>query len=78
MRKANVPVTYTVLPSAVLAFSVMDSLVPPLLAEISVRYNTDQATTTQVAAAHFISPPIHASLLGRLGDGFGRRRTLAR
>jgi EmrB/QacA subfamily drug resistance transporter len=76
VRKSNLAVTYGVLLSAVLAFSVMQSLVLPVLAEISVRYDTDQATTTWVATAYLISASICTPLLGRLGDGFGRRRTL--
>jgi hypothetical protein len=76
MRGANLTVIYTVLLSAVVAFSVMQPSVP-VLAEISVRYDVDQPTTAWVATVYLLSSSILAPLLDRLGDGFARRRTPA-
>jgi MFS family permease len=69
--------TLTVLVSGVLVFSTMQSLVVPVLAQISERFHSDQATTTWVVTAYLLSASICTPLLGRIGDGHGKRRTLA-
>ncbi|MFT4008972.1 MAG: MFS transporter [Nocardioidaceae bacterium] len=69
--------TYAVLVCGVLTFSTMQPLVVRILAEISDRYDSDQATSTWVVTAYLLSASICTPLLGRIGDGIGKRRTLA-
>lgn len=75
-KSSSLGVIGIVLMAAGGAFSVLQSLVVPVLAEISTRYDADQATTSWVVTAYLISAAVCTPLLGRIGDSVGKRRTL--
>lgn len=75
-RRGDERVTFAVLAVAVASFVMLQSLVVPVLAQIQVEYETDQATVTWVLTAYLLSASIATPLVGRLGDAVGKRRVL--
>lgn len=69
-------VTYTVLAVAVTAYSMLQSLVIPVLPTIQGEYGTDQSTVTWVLTAYLLSASICTPLIGRIGDALGKTQTL--
>ncbi|WP_211225785.1 MFS transporter [Nocardioides alkalitolerans] len=75
-RKGSLPVTYAVLTVAVSAFTLLQSMVVPVLATIADELETDQATVTWVLTAYLLSAAICTPLVGRIGDVVGKQRML--
>ncbi|ANH38758.1 Multidrug resistance protein stp [Nocardioides dokdonensis FR1436] len=69
-------VTFAVLAVAVSSFVMLQSLIIPVLAQVQVQYETDQATVTWVLTGYLLSASIATPLIGRLGDAIGKRRML--
>lgn len=68
--------TFVVLVAAVTSFSMLQSLLVPVLAELERQFDTDQQTVTWVLTAYLLSASILTPLLGRIGDMVGKRRML--
>ncbi|MCU1514897.1 MAG: transporter [Microbacteriaceae bacterium] len=68
--------TFAVLGFATLSFSLLQSLLNPVLPTIQHDLHTDQSTVTWVITAWLLSAAIATPLLGRVGDMVGKRRTL--
>lgn len=64
------------LATAAASFSLLQSLIVPVLARIQVELDTDQATVTWVLTAYLLSASICTPLLGRIGDVVGKVRML--
>lgn len=75
-RRGDERTTFAVLAVAVASFVMLQSLVVPVLAQLQVEYETDQATVTWVLTAYLLSASIATPLVGRLGDAVGKRRVL--
>ena len=75
-RHGDERITFAVLAVSVGSFVMLQSLVVPVLAQIQVQYETDQATVTWVLTAYLLSASIATPLVGRLGDAVGKRRVL--
>ncbi|WP_306208658.1 MFS transporter [Actinoplanes sp. RD1] len=69
-------VTFTVLAAAAAAFSLMQSLVTPVLPTIRQDLHTDAGTVTWVLTAWLLSASVSTPLLGRVADMVGKDRTL--
>ncbi|GIH15613.1 MFS transporter [Rugosimonospora africana] len=68
-----------ILPVLILAafsFSVIQSLVAPVLPEIQRELHTTQSTVTWIITAYLLSASIFTPILGRLGDRVGKDKVL--
>jgi EmrB/QacA subfamily drug resistance transporter len=69
-------ITFVVLAAAVAAFSLMQSLITPVLPTIQHDLHTSAATVTWVLTAWLLSASIATPLMGRIGDMIGKERVL--
>ena len=69
-------VTFAVLTTGVSAYSVLQSLVIPVLPTIQHSLHTSQSAVTWVLTAYLLSASIFTPILGRIGDIVGKKRTL--
>ncbi len=67
-------VTFAVLATGVGAWSLMQSLVIPVLTTLQQRLHTSQDTVTWILTAYLLSASIMTPILGRLGDLYGKKR----
>lgn len=73
----GVPAGFTAaLASAVLAFSMMQTLLVPALPVLSAELGLDSATAGWVLTAYLLSGAVAAPVIGALGDRHGHRRVL--
>lgn len=75
--KANNTVTFGVLAVATSSFSMLQSLIVPVLAQVQLEFGTSQTTVTWVLTAYLLSASICTPLFGRIGDVVGKSRMLA-
>jgi len=68
--------TFAVLAVSISSFSLLQSLIVPVLTTIEREFETDQATVTWVLTAYLLSASISTPLLGRIGDVVGKTRML--
>jgi len=68
--------TFAVLAMAAVTFAVLQSLVAPALPEIQRELHTSATSVTWVLTAYLLSASILTPIVGRLGDMFGKERTL--
>ncbi len=57
-----------------IAYSVLQSLVTPVLPTIQREYHTSQNTVTWVLTVYLLSASVFTPILGRIGDKIGKRR----
>ncbi|SDS79036.1 drug resistance transporter, EmrB/QacA subfamily [Nocardioides scoriae] len=69
-------VTYLVLCAGVASFSLLQSMVNPVLPTIEAALDTDQATVTWVLTAYLLSASVFTPIIGRVGDKVGKERML--
>jgi MFS family permease len=69
-------VTFAVLTTAVTSFTLLQSLIIPVLPLIQDHFDTTQNTSTWVLTAYLLSASICTPLLGRVGDAVGKKRML--
>jgi EmrB/QacA subfamily drug resistance transporter len=69
-------VTFAVLTTAVSSFTLLQSLIIPVLPLIQDHFGTTQNTSTWVLTAYLLSASICTPLLGRIGDAVGKKRML--
>jgi len=69
-------ITFAVLAAAASSFSLLQSLIVPVLARIQVEFHTSQTTVTWVLTAYLLSASICTPLMGRVGDVVGKVRML--
>ena len=75
--KASHPgIIFAVLAAGTASFSLLQSLLNPVLPTIQRDLGTDQTTVTWVLTAWLLAAAIATPLLGRIGDMIGKRRTL--
>ena len=75
--RGRAAITFAVLAVSVSAFSLLQSLIVPVLAQIEREYDTDQATVTWILTGYLLSASIATPLIGRVGDVVGKTRMLA-
>lgn len=75
-RRSSYQVTFAVLLLGTTAYSLLQSLVTPVLATIQHDLHTTQNTVTWVLTAYLLSASIFTPILGRVGDIVGKERML--
>src|SRR3954452_14903979 len=75
-RRADYRVTFVVLCLGVASFSLLQSMVNPVLPTIEGALHTDQATVTWVLTAYLLSASVCTPIIGRIGDKVGKERML--
>lgn len=75
-RRTDYRVTFVVLCVGVSSFSLLQSMVNPVLPTIQAALNTDQATVTWVLTAYLLSASVFTPIVGRVGDKVGKERML--
>ena len=73
-RRAHYQVTFVVLLIGVAAYSLLQSLVLPVLPTIQHSLHTSQDTVTWVLTAYLLSASVFTPILGRIGDMVGKER----
>ena len=68
--------TFLVLCVGVSSFSLLQSMVNPVLPTIEAALDTDQATVTWVLTAYLLSASVFTPIIGRIGDKVGKERML--
>jgi len=74
--RSRYQVTFTVLLLGTIAYSLLQSLVSPVLPTIQHDLHTSQNTVTWVLTAFLLSASIFTPILGRVGDMVGKERML--
>jgi EmrB/QacA subfamily drug resistance transporter len=67
-------VTFVVLGASFFSYSVLQSLVAPVLATIAHDLHTTENTVTWVLTAYLLSASVFTPILGRIGDMYGKER----
>jgi len=75
-RRTDYRVTFLVLCVGVSSFSLLQSMVNPVLPTIEAALDTDQATVTWVLTAYLVSASVFTPIIGRIGDKVGKERML--
>jgi len=75
-RRTDYRVTFAVLCVGVSSFSLLQSMVNPVLPTIEAALDTDQATVTWVLTAYLLSASVFTPIIGRIGDKVGKERML--
>lgn len=70
------PLPFAALLTAVLSFSLMQTMVVPALPDIQRQLGASTTAASWVLSAFLLSASVATGLLGRLGDMFGKRRLL--
>src|SRR4051794_21554665 len=73
-RRTSHQVTFAVLAAGVTAYSLLQSLVTPVLPTIQEDLHTNQNTVTWVLTAYLLSASIFTPIMGRVGDMIGKER----
>src|SRR6201992_3381118 len=73
-RRAHHQVTFLVLVTGVTAYSLLQSLVVPVLTTIQHQLHTSQDAVTWVLTAYLLSASIFTPIMGRVGDMIGKER----
>ncbi len=68
--------TYAVLCAGVSSFSLLQSMVNPVLPTIQAALDTDQRTVTWLLTAYLLSASVFTPIIGRIGDKVGKDRML--
>lgn len=75
-HRTDYRVTFVVLCAGVASFSLLQSMVNPVLPTIEAALDTDQATVTWVLTAYLLSASVFTPIIGRVGDKVGKERML--
>ena len=75
-QRTDYRVTFVVLCAGVASFSLLQSMVNPVLSTIEAALDTDQATVTWVLTAYLLSASVFTPIIGRIGDKVGKERML--
>ncbi|MFC4041331.1 MFS transporter [Dactylosporangium siamense] len=74
--RASYRATFAVLIAAVAAFSLIQSLLLPVLDGLAGRFDTDRPTIAWLLTAYLLSASVCTPVLGRLGDAWGMQQVL--
>jgi MFS family permease len=69
-------VTYFILAICISSFSLLQSVVSPILPLLARNLHTSQKSVTWALTAYLLASAVFTPILGRLGDAFGKRKML--
>ena len=72
-RRPHYQVTFGILALGIGAFSLLQSLVIPLLSTVQAQLHTSQSAVTWVLTAYLLSASVMTPILGRVGDIYGKK-----
>jgi EmrB/QacA subfamily drug resistance transporter len=72
-RRPHHQVTFGILALGIGAFSLLQSLVIPLLSTVQAELHTSQSAVTWVLTAYLLSASVMTPILGRVGDIYGKK-----
>jgi EmrB/QacA subfamily drug resistance transporter len=75
-RRAHYNVTFAILAIAGMAYALLQSLVLPALRPIQLDLHTTTTAAGWILTAYLLSASVATPIAGRLGDMFGKKRTL--
>src|ERR1700709_1505927 len=75
-QRANFRWTFLVLAVATASFSLMQSMVSPILPLLQHELHTTQNTVTWVLTAYLLAASVATPILGRVGDMIGKEKEL--
>jgi EmrB/QacA subfamily drug resistance transporter len=75
-QRPRYQLTFIVLAAGVTAYSLLQSLVSPVLPQLQEDLHTSQATVTWVLTAYLLSASVFTPVLGRIGDMVGKEKVL--
>ena len=76
LERINYRVVFAVLVVGACAYSMMQSLVTPVLPTIQEHFHTSQSTVTWVLTAYLLSASVFTPIFGRIGDMVGKEHML--
>ncbi|HVT66636.1 MAG TPA: MFS transporter, partial [Trebonia sp.] len=74
VRRTHYQVTFGVLAAGIGAYSLLQSLVIPVLGTVAKELHTSQDAVTWVLTAYLLSAAVMTPILGRVGDMYGKKR----
>ena len=74
--RTSYQLTFTVLLLAAIAYSLLQSLIIPVLPTIERSLHTSESTVTWVLTAYLLSASVATPIVGRVGDMYGKKRVL--
>ncbi len=75
-RRLHYRLMFFVLAGGAFSYSLLQSLVSPILPLLETKLHTSQNTITWVLTAYLLSASVATPILGRVGDMFGKKRML--
>ncbi len=75
-KRSHYQVTFVVLAVGTAAYSLLQSLVAPVLPLFETSLHTSQDTVTWVLTAYLLSASVFTPILGRVGDMVGKKKVL--
>jgi EmrB/QacA subfamily drug resistance transporter len=75
-KRSHYQVTFVVMAVSVSAYTLLQSLVIPVLSTIQVDLHTNQTTVTWVLTAYLLSASVFTPIMGRIGDKVGKERMM--
>src|SRR3954465_1211885 len=75
-QRTDYRVTFLVLCAGVSSFSLLQSMVNPVLPPSEAARNAGKATVTWVVTAYLLSASVFTPIIGRIGDKVGKERML--
>lgn len=75
-REQRYELTFAVLAVAVGSFTLLQSMVIPVLGLLQVELGTDASTITWVLTAYLVSASVFTPIAGRIGDVVGKRKVM--
>jgi EmrB/QacA subfamily drug resistance transporter len=76
VKRSHYQLTFVVLAVGASAYSLLQSLVSPVLPLLETNLHTSQSTVTWVLTAYLLSASVFTPILGRVGDMVGKVRVL--
>jgi EmrB/QacA subfamily drug resistance transporter len=76
VKRSHYQLTFVVLAVGASAYSLLQSLVSPVLPLLETNLHTSQSTVTWVLTAYLLSASVFTPILGRVGDMIGKVRVL--
>jgi EmrB/QacA subfamily drug resistance transporter len=75
-KRAHHRVTFSVLAIGMASYSLLQSMVSPVLTTLQTDLHTSQSTVTWVLTAYLLSASVATPILGRIGDAYGKEKML--